>query len=229
LTWRVEEEWGKGAELHQRSAALLTPGASGGPPSRLVRLLHSTDRAVILGSSQPESDIDASRARAQGVAIGRRRSGGGAVLVGPGLLRWVDVVLPAGDPLWDDDVGRAMWWLGSAWADALAAAGVGSGEVWRRGLVRTPWSARICFAGLGPGEVTVEGRKVVGVSQRRTRHGALFQCCVPVAWDPTPLLDVMALNDTERTAGLRELAAVATGVGAEVAAAAVRSLLGLLP
>ena len=101
----------------------------------------------------------------------RRRSGGGAVLVGPGQAVWIDVVVPAGDPLWADDVGRAGWWLGEVWAAALAAAGLPGGEVWRGAQVRSAWSDRVCFAGLGAGEVTVGGRKVVGISQRRTRAG----------------------------------------------------------
>jgi lipoate-protein ligase A len=214
--------------LHARSAALCSPGAWSGPPSRLVRLLNPTDRAVILGSSQPESDIDPGRAAAAGVAVGRRRSGGGAVLVGPGLLRWVDVFVPAGDPLWDEDVGRAFWWLGSSWVRALAAAGVEGGEVWRGGLVRTPWSARVCFAGLGPGEVVLKGRKVVGMSQRRTRHGALFQCALPIVWDPAALLDVMALSPSSRLAGSAAVADAAVGVGVDAAAVAVRSFLRLL-
>ena len=41
----------------------------------------------------------------------------------------------------------------------------------------------VCFAGTGPGEVLVAGRKVVGISQRRTRAGARFQCSVPILWD----------------------------------------------
>jgi lipoate-protein ligase A len=229
LTWPVEEEWGKGEELHERSAALVSPAAVQEPPSRRVRLLNATDHAVILGSSQPESDIDRLRAAAAGVEIARRRSGGGAVLVGPGVTRWVDIFLPAGDPLWDDDVGRASWWVGSVWVAALAAAGVGSGEVWRAGLVRTPWSGRVCFAGVGPGEVRVGDRKVVGISQRRARRGALFQCAVPIVWDPAPLLDVMALSEDDRSAGVAELATVALGVGGETAAAAVSALLDLLP
>ena len=37
----------------------------------------------------------------------------------------------------------------------------------------TPWSKVLCYAGLGAGEVTVAGRKVVGMSQRRERLGCL--------------------------------------------------------
>jgi lipoate-protein ligase A len=51
----------------------------------------------------------------------------------------------------------------------------------------------VCFAGLGPGEVTIAGVKVVGMSQRRTRAGALFQCAALLAWDPARLVEVLGL------------------------------------
>ena len=116
----------------------------------------------------------------------------------PGAVAWVDVVLPRSDPLWDDDVGRAFWWLGETWRLALANLGMNGAEVHRGGIVSSRWSSKVCFAGLGPGEVTVEGRKVVGMAQRRTRDGALFQCAVPVRWEPQHLLDVLALGAEER-------------------------------
>jgi lipoate-protein ligase A len=34
----------------------------------------------------------------------------------------------------------------------------------------------VCFAGVGPGEVLTGDRKLVGLSQRRTRHGIRIQC-----------------------------------------------------
>lgn len=154
-----------------------------------------TAPAVVLGSTQGDGVLAPG---AGGVDVARRRSGGGAVLVEPGRVLWAEVVVPAGDPLWQADVGRAAWWLGDEWAATLAALGVGGAVVHRGGLVRAPWSAAVCFAGLGPGEVTVGGRKVVGISQRRTREGALFQCAVPLAWDPAALLAALALTPAER-------------------------------
>lgn len=170
----------------------------------MVRLCRPAGPAVVLGSTQPIEDVDRSAASAAGLDVVRRRSGGGAVLVEPGAVAWVDVVVPRSDPLWDDDVGRAFGWLGSAWAEALTALGVPGAQVHRGGIVRSPWSSMVCFAGLGPGEVMVEGRKVVGMAQRRSRHGALFQCAVPLAWEPLRLLEVLALSGEER----REAAAV---------------------
>jgi lipoate---protein ligase len=138
---------------------------------------------------------------------------------------WVDVTIPAGDPLWHPDVGRAFHWLGAAWTEVLGSSGVTCR--WHDGPMRkTPWSAWVCFAGLGPGEVTVDGRKVVGLSQRRVREAVLFQCCVALRWEPERLLDLLALDDVERSRGAVELAGVAAGIGAglDVAGGLVNAL-----
>jgi lipoate-protein ligase A len=75
------------------------------------------------------------------------------------------------------------------------------------------WSGRICFAGLGPGEVTVNGRKVVGVSQRRTRKGALFQTAALLRWDPGRLVDLLLPEGPSPTEATAELTKVAQGLG----------------
>ncbi len=217
--WRVETVVGPTASLLE-------------PPDireRTVRIFIPEDRAVVLGSTQPASHIDEAVAAVAGTRVLRRRGGGGAVLVGPGLVLWTDVVIPAGDPLWSADVGRAFWWLGDVWVAALSAAGMHNGEVWRRGLLRTPWSDRICFAGRGPGEVTVGHAKVVGLSQRRTRAGAHFQCAVPIVWDPSELLAVMDLDNDTRAEAATHLAGMAMGVGPEFAARLMPAFLDRLP
>lgn len=169
---------------------------------------------LVLGSTQADSVVDRERAAAAGVDVVRRRTGGGAVLLRPGETVWVDVLLPAGDVLAEPDVGRAFAWAGRAWARALADVGVEGASVHEgRPRPATPWSGLVCFAGLGPGEVTVGGAKVVGISQRRARAGSLFQCGALVAWAPGALLDVLALADDERRAGLAALDGVAAGTG----------------
>src|SRR5581483_10309204 len=45
----------------------------------------------------------------------------------------------------------------------------------------------VCFSGRGPGEVFFEGHKVVGLSQWRSRQGALFSMCAYQRWDPGPI------------------------------------------
>jgi lipoate-protein ligase A len=169
----------------------------------------ATEPALVLGSTQP---LETARPGLD-VAVVRRRTGGGAVWVAPGDPVWVDVVVPAGDPLWDDDVARAFWWLGEAWAAAVRDLGLGSVEVHRGPMLRSPLSRLVCFAGVGAGEVLAGGRKVVGIAQRRTRQGALFQCAVPKVWDPAPLVDALRLDAAERAAVDAALGDVATGIG----------------
>lgn len=80
-------------------------------------------------------------------------------------------------------------------------------------LQRTRWGRLVCFGAVGPGEVSVAGRKVVGISQRRTRGGARFQCLVLDGWDPGPLLDLLELGPAERAQARSDLKDVATGPG----------------
>lgn len=134
------------------------------------------------------------------------------MLLAPEAQLWIDVIVPRGDALWDDDVARATHWLGAVWADALATLGIEGASVHRGAMVVTPASPVVCFAGLGPGEVTVDGAKVVGISQRRTREAARFQCVVPAVWDA-------GLHERLLAPGLRaataELSRVEVGVVAD--------------
>jgi lipoate-protein ligase A len=178
---------------------------------RSAWVVEPTRPAVVLGSTQPRSLV---RADAP-VDVVRRRSGGGAVLVEPGGLVWVDVLVPAGDRRWQPDVGRAFAWLGHAWAGALADAGVPGAEVHEGPLRETPWSRAVCFAGLGPGEVTVDGAKVVGVCQRRARAGALFQCAALLRWEPADLVALLDLPPSAAATAATDLAGVATGLAVD--------------
>lgn len=178
--WAVERVTGAAADLF----AVPPPD----PPARAVRLLSVDAPAVVLGSTQTAPPDPPA-----GVDVVRRQSGGGAVLLEPGAQVWADVFIPRNDPHWDDDVARAFLWIGQAWVDALVAVGVRGAAVHHGGLCTTQWSRVVCFAGLGTGEVTIGERKVVGLSQRRTRAGALFQCAVPLVWNPAPLVAALGL------------------------------------
>ena len=201
------------------------------PPDPAVRaawVCRPTVPALVLGSTQSAAVADAAACARRGIEVVRRRSGGGAVLVVPGDLLWVDLLLPAGDPLWEDDVGRAAHWVGAAWARALASLGVET-SVHQGSLVRTPWSDLVCFAGLGPGEVTTSGgAKVVGVSQRRTRAVARFQCAALLRWDVELLVEVLALDAAARPEAAAALAGAGEGLPAE-AGALLTALVDQLP
>ena len=214
MTWTVRRHTEAPSAFHARPL-----------PDRVARevwICDATRPALVLGSAQPAEVADVAACESAGVEVVRRRSGGGAVLVVPGELLWVDVVIPASDELWQVDVGRAFHWLGDVWSAALADCGVDS-VVNRGPLRRSEWSDLVCFAGVGSGEVeTVGGAKLVGISQRRTRAAARFQCAALVRWDPVALLALLALGEDRRDAA-NALAGAATGV--EVTGVALDALL----
>jgi lipoate---protein ligase len=222
--WVVERERGRASDLLGVSADRVGRGA---PLVPTARVLEVTAPALVLGSGQPDGDVDRTAAELGGVDVTRRRSGGGAVLLSADVL-WVDLILPVGDPRWDADVGRAAWWVGEAWVGAIDAVGGGEATVWRGRLRRSEWSDRVCFAGMGPGEVALGGRKVVGVAQRRTRAGALFQTAVLLRWDPDPILALMDLPATEKARAAAAIGPAATGIGVARRDALITAFLGTL-
>jgi lipoate-protein ligase A len=224
--WRVERQNGSARRLLDGS---LAAARSSDGPARLARILGVDEPALVLGSGQPESDVDLGAAAAAGVTVVRRSSGGGAVLVEAGAVLWIDLIVPVGDPLWDADVRRGAWWVGEAWAAALDRAGAGRADVWRGGLHSSAWSGRVCFAGLGPGEVTIGPRKVVGISQRRTRQAALFQTAALLHWDPASLLALLRIDESVRPDAVLAIEERAVGVGRERAGGLADALLAALP
>jgi lipoate-protein ligase A len=208
--WVVEEHREPPADFHARPLPV--------PMGPTVWVCEPTVPTLVLGSGQHDEVADAAACAAAGVAVARRRTGGGAVLVEPGGLLWLDVLLPAGDPLWDEDVARAFLWLGEAWAAALGALGVDA-LVHRGGLCTTPWSRLVCFGGLGTGEVTdAGGVKLVGLSQRRSREGARFQCAALAGWDPARVVGLLALEPGERERAASALSGAARGVPVDLGA-----------
>jgi lipoate-protein ligase A len=77
--------------------------------------------------------------------------------------------------------------------------------------------------------VRIAGQKVVGVSQRRTRAGALFQTALLLRWHPAALLALLRLDDSERLQGGQDLASVAVAVGSEYADPLLEAFLAALP
>jgi lipoate-protein ligase A len=179
---------------HQGSVAdlhALDPFAAGAPDVPQLWWYEPDSPAVVLGSRQTPALLDLDRCARLGFDVVRRRSGGGVVLVVPDDLVWIDLVVPHG--VAPDDVRGSMVWAGEHWREALAPSlPTGSTLEVNDGPSRaTPWSDLVCFAGVGPGEVLLGGRKLVGLSQRRTRHGLRIQGMVyrrPPAVDVSELL-----------------------------------------
>lgn len=221
MSWDVRHLTGPVSHLHAVDPDEL------GPARRTVLVMHPDAPAVVLGSTQGDDVVDHEVAERGGFDVVRRHSGGGLVLVVPDEMLWVDVVIPAHDPLWQADVGAAFDWLGEVWADALGADR--STALHLAPPLRADLGRVVCFAGVGRGEVVVDGRKVVGLSQRRTRAWARFQCMVHTRFDVATTLDVVSATHRRGAVGERLEAALSDRVGEVSDAATVAGrLLSLL-
>lgn len=152
------------------------------PATRAMWWCQVDSPALILGSTQLAEDIDPTIASQLGVSVVRRRSGGGAVYVHPADSIWIDITIGRDDPLWIDDVGQSMLWLGNCFVDALRPWC--HAETYHGPFVGGVDGRAVCFASTSPGEVFVEEKKLIGISQRRGRDGARFQCVMYRQWQP---------------------------------------------
>jgi len=185
--------------------------------------------ALVLGSTQKIEMADRVRAHEHALDIVRRRSGGSSVVLVPGGHIWLDAWIPFGDPLWTDDVAAAAVPLGEAWLSTMTNLGWTGLRVHTGGAEAAPWSDLVCFAGRGPGEViTADGRKLLGLSQRRTRKWIRLQCLVHRRWSAADALAGLSLSEEQRCVAEMALRDAVAVVGSVDEAAVLDGLLAAL-
>lgn len=168
---------------------------------RAVWWCDVSQSALIVGSSQSVDLIDRECADTHHIEVVRRRSGGGLVFVHPSDSVWIDVTISRDDPLWTDDVTSSMLWLGEVFVQALSPWI--SAATYRDAFVAGEFGRDVCFASHSPGEVFVGDHKLVGISQRRTREGARFQCVLYRQWNYAEWLS--CVTSPHAVAGLQQL------------------------
>jgi lipoate-protein ligase A len=212
-TWQRHDWQGTAADFHS-----LEPSSERG-----LWWCNVDTPALIVGSSQDVSAVNAVCAAEKGIDVVRRRSGGGIVFVHPSDSVWIDITIPRDDSLWVDDVAESMLWLGSVFVHALSP--------WLKTSVYThKFSAEdfgrdICFVSHSPGEVFAGDAKVVGISQRRTRDGARFQCVMYRQWNPHEWASCVQAHDAARAAN--DVAVATVGATAHDIVTAVHNALPL--
>ena len=182
-------EWGR----HDWTGTAADFHAMELPAERALWRCQVQDPTVILGSTETVDDVDQNIAVESGLLVPRRRSGGGAVFVHPTDSVWVDITISRNDPLWKDDVVQSMLWLGDLFVEALSPWV--QAQVYRDSFSTGVDGRVVCFASSSPGEVFVGTDKLVGISQRRSRDGARFQCVLYRQWQPTEWSHVLASPD----------------------------------
>ena len=158
-----------------------------------IWVMSPTDSSLVLGSSQDDACINYEYARKIDVGIARRRTGGGAVFVDPHTLFWIDLFVPRGHHLWNDDIEVASIWMGGVWRNALDSLGVDS-QIHDRPFVKDSLAELVCFGGRAPGELLIRKKKILGISQRRTKQGVRFQCALSLGWRPEEWVDLFTAS-----------------------------------
>lgn len=211
-SWVVKKSKGSVADRH-----LTLPTFE----SRQI-IIHEIDKpTMVFGTAQKNMSLSAD-IECEYVS---RKSGGGAVFLEPDEVLWVDFVIPRKDPLWCNDIGQSSVWLGELWVEAMKEIGV-QGTVHHEETRKNKLSSLICFAGLTTGEVTVSGKKTIGISQRRTREGAWFQCAALFSWSAKKMVDLLKLEPRKKIIDdLLELAAPIKGNPDELLSALVKSVI----
>lgn len=214
------------ANLGDRLGAVVSTSLG---PMGLWELVIETD-AVVVGSRQRLEDDHIQHARARGIEVVARRSGGGAVYLSSSTSLWIDLWFPAQTGVQPIDLARLFVGVGEAWATGLQGLGLvptvqrgpGSKDPTRKNLAQ-----RVCFADVGWGEVTVGGSKVVGLSQRRVRQGTRVQCLAELNGSGVQILDFVDTTPEERAIVEAHTAAVAEVSAREVARGLIEALLSL--
>lgn len=188
--------------------------------------------AIVLGCSQ-RALRPAVQARLQGrLGVVAREAGGGAVLTGPWLLG-LSVALPIGHAWLAGGLLPSYQRLGELHVAVLQTLGISARAVPPQELRAGPAPrapdplAWACFGGLSPWEVVdAQGRKLVGLAQRRRQTGVLLVAGTLLSIPDWPLLceaqgrpgDAALLR--QRTVGCEEL------LGRPLAADALGEALG---
>ena len=157
---------GNPARLHLDREWALFQAVESGTADRLWLTWESPRPVVILGRNSPAADhVIAGACREDGVAILRRFSGGGTVVVGPGCLNYAIALSLVSSP-WLADVAVSF--------DAILGRIVGS--------MRIPG-----LAIAGGSDLALHGQKVSGNAQRRGRRALIHHGTLLYHFDSDPV------------------------------------------
>lgn len=179
----------RGAENMARDEALLAEAIP------TVRLYGWKPACVSLGRAQTEADVDAATARAWGLDVIRRGTGGGAILHNEAEVTYA-VILPLDHPGLPRDITGTFATMSRGVVDALRALGLPA-EI---ESVTDNTRETLCYVRKQGTNVVVRGRKISGGAQRRTDRAVLQHGTVIVQRDEsrmarlfgTPVDDIRA-------------------------------------
>ena len=174
----VTEPLDGAANMALDEALLLSRLRHGSPPT--LRFFAWAPPTISLGYGQRlDGRIDLETARAMGLGLVRRATGGSAILhEGPDLEITYSVAAAAGDFDGSADLLQTYRWIGEGLLAGLRGLNVPVEMVPAKPSDPAAMPA-FCFARTGSFELEVDGRKLVGSAQRRQgaaflQHGAIM-------------------------------------------------------
>ena len=132
------------------------------------------------------------------------------MLVAPEDMLWVDIFVPKESKFWIADIAKASIWIGRIWDDALKRLDVEC-FLFDENFSRTEASDLICFIGRAPGELFIGNRKILGISQRRSKFGTRFQCALIINWKPEHMIGAYSSTPIPNLDKLITRAGIASG------------------
>jgi lipoate---protein ligase len=148
------------------------------PCRQAARVWRCAESAIVLGVSRDaDAEIDAPEAAARGMAVLRRASGGGTVVLGPGTLQYA-ILVPHPDPAPAIDAIKQA--CNRAVCEALAASGIDA-------ALESDCS----------GDLRMGSHKIGGVALRRRREATLLHGTLLVTADLAEIAAVLRHPERE--------------------------------
>ena len=181
--------------------AILQAVIEGASPPTL-RFYAWSPPCLSLGRNQPAAEADRDACQAAGVDLVRRPTGGRAILHTDELT--YALALPQDDPRATGDVVASYRRLSEGLLAGLQQLGVAAVQAVGPRLPAAELHA-VCFETPSNYEIVVDGRKLVGSAQWRSRGGVLQHGSLPLHGDLTRVVDYLTFSDEEREIRRRSL------------------------
>lgn len=170
-----------------------------------IMFWHYNQPGIILGCSQRLNEAQRKLAEQYELSWLRRKSGGGAVLVGPWMLS-VTIFIPYNHNIAKGSIINVFSWLEKNWLKVLDENNINCGGVDKAMIAQSKCHAKknqlewACYGSLSHGEIVCpQGHKLVGLAQIRKAGGVILVSGLNLSpFDWQPLSEIV--NNTKKNA-----------------------------
>jgi lipoate-protein ligase A len=194
LTWRVLDSGAAAAEENMATDKKLLETISEGD-APILRFYSWKGTCATYGYfNNPEEHLNLENVAKHGLDLARRPTGGGIIFHTHDFT--FSAIVPSSHPRFSTNTLENYAFINEAVIDALAPLAAPA-RLFHRGLPeKDSLSRQFCMAKPTQYDVMIDGKKVGGAAQRRTKNGFLHQGTISLAIPPLPFLrDVLKNNE----------------------------------